>query len=216
MDGASRASPERTRRTAATSCSGETSFSRKPLAPAVSAAYTYWSRSNVVRMMIRQPRAGLGGEDAAGGFQAVHLRHPDIHQHDVGPVLEHGGHGLPAVGGLGHDRDAGRAEDHPEPAADQGLIVGDHDAGRGGDRLLDVPHRRVLTVAAGDARLVAAPAGRVRRAELHGRRASLVDRHAGADQPPAARPGLGHQVAAVQRDALAKAEQAPPGRRVQR
>src|SRR5580700_526272 len=34
MDGASRASPERTVRTAATSCSGETSLSRKPLAPA--------------------------------------------------------------------------------------------------------------------------------------------------------------------------------------
>ena len=53
MDGASSASPQRTMRTAAIRCSGETSLSRKPLAPADSAAYTYWSRSNVVRMMIR-------------------------------------------------------------------------------------------------------------------------------------------------------------------
>jgi hypothetical protein len=62
--------------------------------------------------------SGRGGQDPAGGFQPVHLRHPDIHQHDVGPVLEHGGNGLTAVGRLGDDRDARRAEDHPEPAAD--------------------------------------------------------------------------------------------------
>ena len=38
MDGASRASPVRTSWTAATRCSGDTSLSRKPLAPAASAA----------------------------------------------------------------------------------------------------------------------------------------------------------------------------------
>ncbi len=56
MDGASSASPDRTSRTAAIRCSGETSLSRNPLAPAASAAYTYWSRSNVVKMMIRMSR----------------------------------------------------------------------------------------------------------------------------------------------------------------
>ena len=53
MDGASSASPVRTSLTAATRCSGVTSLSRNPLAPAASPAYTYSSRSNVVRMMIR-------------------------------------------------------------------------------------------------------------------------------------------------------------------
>jgi len=38
MDGASSESPGRTMRTAATSCSGEVSLSRDPLAPAASAA----------------------------------------------------------------------------------------------------------------------------------------------------------------------------------
>ena len=40
MDGASSASPARTSRTAAVSCSGATSLSRNPLAPAARAAYT--------------------------------------------------------------------------------------------------------------------------------------------------------------------------------
>ena len=128
MDGASSASPQRTSRTAATRCSGETSLSRKPLAPADSAAYTYWSRSNVVSMMIRIS-AGPVREDPPGRLQAVHLRHPDVHQHDVRPVLERGRDRLPAVRRLGHHRDARRAQDQPEPAADQRLVVRDDHPG---------------------------------------------------------------------------------------
>src|ERR1700677_4130017 len=55
MDGASSASPDRTSWTAATSCSGDTSLSRNPDAPAASASYTYWSRSNVVSITTRTP-----------------------------------------------------------------------------------------------------------------------------------------------------------------
>src|ERR1700677_4507717 len=55
MDGASSASPDRTSWTAATSCSGDTSLSRNPDAPAASASYTYWSRSNVVSITTRAP-----------------------------------------------------------------------------------------------------------------------------------------------------------------
>jgi hypothetical protein len=49
-DGASSASPAATTRTACTSSAAGASLSRKPLAPARSASYTYSSRSNVVSM----------------------------------------------------------------------------------------------------------------------------------------------------------------------
>ena len=47
------ASPGATVRIAASSCSGGSSLSTNPLAPARSASYTYSSRSNVVRIRIR-------------------------------------------------------------------------------------------------------------------------------------------------------------------
>ena len=50
------ASPSAITWIAATSCSGGVSLSRKPLAPARSASYTYSSRSNVVRMTTRTSR----------------------------------------------------------------------------------------------------------------------------------------------------------------
>ena len=81
-------------RTAATSCSGVTSLSRKPLAPGVQRGVDVLVE--VERGEDDDPAVppGPGGEDPPGGLQAVHLRHPDVHQHHVGPVLEHGGHGL--------------------------------------------------------------------------------------------------------------------------
>src|SRR6476619_5228601 len=51
--GESSASPPATTWIASTSCSGGVSLSRKPLAPARSASYTYSSRSNVVRIRMR-------------------------------------------------------------------------------------------------------------------------------------------------------------------
>ncbi len=59
-------------------------------------------------------------------------------EHDVRPVLERGGHRLLAVRGLRHDRDARRAQDQPEPAAHQQLIIGDdHARGLGGRAHVD-------------------------------------------------------------------------------
>jgi len=78
-------------------------------------------------MMIRQPPSAGPREDPAGGLEAVHPRHSNVHQHHIRPVLEHGGQRLRAVRDLGYDRDPGRAENHPEAAANEGLIVSDHD-----------------------------------------------------------------------------------------
>src|SRR3954452_17849933 len=57
IDGASSASPSATTRMPATSCSGGTSLSRKPLAPARSASYTYSLRSKVVSISTRTGRS---------------------------------------------------------------------------------------------------------------------------------------------------------------
>jgi hypothetical protein len=75
--------------------------------------------------------AGLLGQDPPGGLEAVHFRHPDVHQHDVRTVFERSGDGLGAVGGLGDNGDPGIAQDHAEAGADQVLVVGNENA-RGG------------------------------------------------------------------------------------
>ena len=67
-------------------------------------------------------------EDDLGGFQPVHDRHPDIHQHDVGPQSAGLAHRLDAVRGLADDVQVGRGFDQdPEPGPDEGLVVGDQD-----------------------------------------------------------------------------------------
>jgi len=71
------------------------------------------------------PGSRLGPEDAAGGLEPVHPRHPDVHEDNVGAVLKHRGDRFAAVGGLGRDRDPGLVQDEPEPAADQCLVIGD-------------------------------------------------------------------------------------------
>ena len=78
----------------------------------------------MVRMMTRGPSA-VAGEDPAGGLQAVHLGHPDVHQDHVGPGAPDRLDRLGAVGRLGDHVDAVGGEDHPEAGADQGLVVGD-------------------------------------------------------------------------------------------
>ena len=85
----------------------------------------------MVRMITRGSLAGAG-EDAPGGLQPVHLRHPDVHQDDVGPGAPDRVDGLGAVGRLGDHVDAVGGQDHPEAGADQRLVVGDHDAQRRG------------------------------------------------------------------------------------
>ena len=123
-------------------------------------------------MITRQ--SGACAEDPAGGLQAVHVGHPDVHQHDVGPQLRRRRHRLGPVGGLADHLDAARGEDHPEAGADQVLVVGDEHPGR--------PR----------------PPSRA------------VQRDAGADAVAAAEAAPGVQVAAVDGDPLAQAEQPAP------
>ena len=125
--GASSASPRATTRIASTSSGGRTSLSRKPLAPARSAAKTYSSTSWVVRMMIRA--AAAGGDDPPSRLDPVDDRHADVHQHDVGPSALDQRDRLGAVGGLADDLDVvAGVEDHAEAAAHERLVVGDQDA----------------------------------------------------------------------------------------
>ena len=74
--------------------------------------------------------------DLLGGGDAVHDRHLDVHDDDVG--LELDGHldGLLAVAGLADDLVAGLAEHLGEVEADDGLVLGHEDAlgRRGGPR----------------------------------------------------------------------------------
>ena len=125
------AAPSATVRIAAISCSGESSLSTKPLAPARNASKTYSSRSNVVRIRIRA--ALSDGEDASGRLEPVQLRHPDIHQDDGG--TEPGGlvHGLEPVGRLGdHFNVLLAGEQHAKAGADHRLIVDDENPDRHG------------------------------------------------------------------------------------
>ena len=79
------------------------SLSRKPLAPARSASTMYSSRPNVVRTSTRVAR------QPARRLDAVHARHADVHQHDVGRVRSAARDRLLAVAGLGDDLDARRS-----------------------------------------------------------------------------------------------------------
>ena len=106
-------------------------------------------------------RAGRCRPGSPGGLQAVHLRHPDVHQHHVGPVpAPPSTASSPSAASADHG-DARRAEDHAEPAADQRLIVGDDHARRGGPgrRCARLP-RSPADPLAGDARPGAAAAPR--------------------------------------------------------
>jgi hypothetical protein len=69
--------------------------------------------------------------DLPGGLDAVHDRHPDVHQDDIGPGPAGLGDGLGAGAGLADDGETlGGADDAAEPGPDQGLIVGDDDPQR--------------------------------------------------------------------------------------
>ena len=69
-------------RIAASRNSGSASFSRNPLAPCRIARAAASSRSNVVSITTRG--GSCVAQQLGGGLEAVHDRHPDVHQHDVG------------------------------------------------------------------------------------------------------------------------------------
>ncbi len=70
-----------------------------------------------------------GRRQAARGFDAVQLRHGDVHDHDVGLQAFGQFHGFAAVAGLADDLHVGlRAQDHFEALAHHGVIVSEQDA----------------------------------------------------------------------------------------
>ncbi len=73
------------------SSAGGTRLSTKPEAPARIASKTYSSTSNVVSTSTLAPRRR---RDVPRRLQSVHVRHADVHQHQVGPVLGHHGERL--------------------------------------------------------------------------------------------------------------------------
>ena len=124
--GATTASPAATVRIAATSSSGGAFLSRKPLAPARKPG-----EGVLVEIEGREdqdPDLGMLARDRLGGGDAVDVRHPHVHDHDVGPMPRGSGGGLPAVRRLrDHLEVAVRLEDHAEPQPEQVLVVGqDH------------------------------------------------------------------------------------------
>src|SRR6476661_781397 len=70
----------------------------------------------------------LGPADYPGRFQPVQMRHPDVHQDDVGPFLPGQRDRLGAVAGLADDLEVRRGiNEHPEAAAHERLVVGHQD-----------------------------------------------------------------------------------------
>ena len=139
--GESRASPAATVRIAAISCSGGSSLSTKPLAPALQRFVDVLVE--VERGEDQDPCGGVGGEDAPRRLEAVELGHADVHQDDRRLEARCLVDCLEPVAGLGDDLDVVFVgEEHAEAGADHRLVVGDEDADAHG-RLLS-SGRRVL------------------------------------------------------------------------
>ena len=177
------------------------SFSRKPEAPARSAPKTYSSSSKVVSTITRVPASVGSAVSRAVAAQAVHARHPHVHQHDVGPVRPRELDRLLAVGGLGDDRDVVLAvEQRAEAGAHHRLVVGEQDrdhAGRPRVRAGSVASTRQPPLGAGPASSVppsAAARSRIPRTPLPeppspGRRPAPSSTHLDADLAAVARDG---------------------------
>ena len=75
-------------------------------------------------------RRALGGrENPLGRLDAVHHRHPDVHQDDVGCSRAASSTALGAVARLADELEVRLGGDqHPDPGAEQGLVVDEGDA----------------------------------------------------------------------------------------
>ena len=74
----------------------------------------------------RPLRAGRGAEDLAGGLQAVHHRHPHVHQDHVGVQVPRLADRVGAVRGLAHHHQARLGgEDRGEALPHHRLVIGD-------------------------------------------------------------------------------------------
>jgi hypothetical protein len=69
--------------------------------------------------------------DASGRLDSVELRHLEVDEHDVWPMLSGGADGGVSVAGLGHDFESVVVlEDGPEAGPDGRVIVDEDDAER--------------------------------------------------------------------------------------
>ena len=74
-------------------------------------------------------RLGELGLDPADRGHAVHVRHEEVHEHDIRGQAAGHGHALGAVGGLAHDLDVGQeVEEGAEAHADDGVVVDEEHA----------------------------------------------------------------------------------------
>src|SRR5215470_20320468 len=121
-DGASRASPAAITRMASAQLGGLDVFEQEPAGS---------GRDRRVHVLIQviggqheDAGGAAGGHDLAGGLDPVQVRHPDVHQDHVRLGLPGQADRLPAVLGLADDLQVRPGfQDHPEPAADQGLVI---------------------------------------------------------------------------------------------
>ena len=75
---------------------------------------------------IRTPVVGRALEHLLGGLEPVHVRHAQVHDHDVGPAALGQGDGGGAVGRLADHADPRRAgQREAEPLAHDLVVVGD-------------------------------------------------------------------------------------------
>ena len=131
MRGAIRASPAATTRTALSRSTGQRVLEQEPAGAGPQRLVHVLVE--VERRQDHDPRRRqrLVAGDPAGRLEAVHHRHPDVHQHHVGVLAGGEGDGLGAVARLADDLDVGlTGEQHREPAAHERLVVGDHDPDR--------------------------------------------------------------------------------------
>jgi hypothetical protein len=70
-------------------------------------------------------RAGEPGEDLAGGADAVGARHQQVHEDDVGLVVERELDRLAAAPRLRDHDDAGTLKHVPENSPDEGIVIRD-------------------------------------------------------------------------------------------
>jgi hypothetical protein len=71
--------------------------------------------------------------DLARRVGAVHLRHTQVHENDVGPEVARDLERFDAVGGCSDDLDVvGEPDEHRQPFAYSALVVGDHDTDHAG------------------------------------------------------------------------------------
>jgi hypothetical protein len=71
---------------------------------------------------------GVGTHELAGGRQAIHDGHVDVHEDHVGLLLQADALDLQAIGGLANDADAAlQLEECLQPLAEQLVVIGKHD-----------------------------------------------------------------------------------------